>query len=173
MDEATGKTQPEPEDNRDPAAVGLGRREGLKSGTARAQGLTPMQGACKPGGQTGPVVKSPLDRIPKQIQQRDERIACCVVGRGTGNEAAPIRQVNGVPRICPILKRPIVRASIYQALKNRFQLGRRRYPESLADEHQHRPTRHTPPKRTRCRGRYSLSDRWRDSNQLPLSRSRP
>lgn len=42
--EATGETQPEPEDDgKDPAAVALGRKGGLKGGAARAAKLTPEQ----------------------------------------------------------------------------------------------------------------------------------
>ena len=41
VDEATGQRKPEPEDTRDPAAVSLGRRGGLKGGKARAEKLTP------------------------------------------------------------------------------------------------------------------------------------
>lgn len=36
-------TEGEPEDTRDPAAVALGRRGGLKGGKARAAALTPEQ----------------------------------------------------------------------------------------------------------------------------------
>jgi hypothetical protein len=43
VDEATGQAEPEPEDTRDPAAVELGRRGGLKGGKARAAKLTPEQ----------------------------------------------------------------------------------------------------------------------------------
>jgi hypothetical protein len=39
-DEATGEVKPEPEDTRDPAAVELGRRGGLKGGKARAKKLS-------------------------------------------------------------------------------------------------------------------------------------
>lgn len=44
--EATGeapKQEPEPEREKDPAAVELGRRGGLKGGAARAKKLTPEQ----------------------------------------------------------------------------------------------------------------------------------
>ncbi len=40
VDEATEGTPPEPEDTRDPAAVALGRRGGLKGGKARAAKLS-------------------------------------------------------------------------------------------------------------------------------------
>jgi hypothetical protein len=40
--EATGEVEPEA-DERDPAAVALGRRGGLKGGKARAASLTPEQ----------------------------------------------------------------------------------------------------------------------------------
>lgn len=40
VDEATGQSDP-PEDTRDPAAVELGRRGGLKGGPARAKKLSP------------------------------------------------------------------------------------------------------------------------------------
>lgn len=40
VDEATGQANP-PEDTRDPLAVELGRRGGLKGGKARAEKLTP------------------------------------------------------------------------------------------------------------------------------------
>jgi hypothetical protein len=40
VDEATEGPKPEPEDTRDPAAVELGRRGGLKGGRARAKRLT-------------------------------------------------------------------------------------------------------------------------------------
>lgn len=40
VDEATGETPPEPESNKDPAAVSLGRRGGLKGGPARAKKLS-------------------------------------------------------------------------------------------------------------------------------------
>jgi hypothetical protein len=43
VDEATGERKPEPADTRDPAAVSLGRRGGLKGGKARAAKLTPEQ----------------------------------------------------------------------------------------------------------------------------------
>lgn len=43
VDEATGQAEPEPEDTRDPLAVELGRRGGLKGGKARAAKLTPEQ----------------------------------------------------------------------------------------------------------------------------------
>jgi hypothetical protein len=39
-DEATSEVKPEPEDTRDPAAVELGRRGGLKGGKARARKLS-------------------------------------------------------------------------------------------------------------------------------------
>jgi hypothetical protein len=42
--EATGEVEPEPEDDgKDPAAVALGRKGGLKGGAARAAKLTPEQ----------------------------------------------------------------------------------------------------------------------------------
>jgi hypothetical protein len=41
--DATGETPPEPDDAKDPAAVALGRKGGLKGGVARAAKLTPEQ----------------------------------------------------------------------------------------------------------------------------------
>lgn len=42
--EATGETpEPEPDDGKDPAAVALGRKGGLKGGKARAEKLTAEQ----------------------------------------------------------------------------------------------------------------------------------
>ena len=41
VDEATGQGDAPPEDTRDPLAVELGRRGGLKGGKARAEKLTP------------------------------------------------------------------------------------------------------------------------------------
>jgi hypothetical protein len=41
--DATDEDKPEPEDTRDPAAVELGRRGGLKGGRARASKMTPEQ----------------------------------------------------------------------------------------------------------------------------------
>jgi hypothetical protein len=41
--DATDETPPEPDDGKDPAAVSLGRRGGLKGGKARAQKLTAQQ----------------------------------------------------------------------------------------------------------------------------------
>jgi hypothetical protein len=41
VDEATGQTEPLPEDTRDPLAVELGRRGGLIGGKARAAKLSP------------------------------------------------------------------------------------------------------------------------------------
>lgn len=43
VDQSTGEGDPEPEDTRDPLAVELGRRGGLKGGKARAAKLTPEQ----------------------------------------------------------------------------------------------------------------------------------
>jgi hypothetical protein len=43
VDAATGNAPPEPEDTRDPAAVALGRKGGLKGGKARAAKLTAEQ----------------------------------------------------------------------------------------------------------------------------------
>jgi hypothetical protein len=43
VDEATGETKPEPQPKKDPAAVELGRRGGLKGGKARAANMTPEQ----------------------------------------------------------------------------------------------------------------------------------
>jgi hypothetical protein len=43
IDLATGTAEPEPEDKRDPAAVALGRKGGLKGGKARAAGMTKKQ----------------------------------------------------------------------------------------------------------------------------------
>jgi hypothetical protein len=40
VDQTTGEGEPEPEDTRDPLAVELGRRGGLKGGKARAEKLT-------------------------------------------------------------------------------------------------------------------------------------
>jgi hypothetical protein len=41
--EAVGEAPPEQDDGKDPAAVSLGRRGGLKGGKARAAKLTPEQ----------------------------------------------------------------------------------------------------------------------------------
>lgn len=41
VDQSTGQGEPEPADTRDPLAVELGRRGGLKGGKARAAKLTP------------------------------------------------------------------------------------------------------------------------------------
>ena len=43
MDEATGQAEPQadPDEGKDPAAVSLGRRGGLKGGKARAKKLSP------------------------------------------------------------------------------------------------------------------------------------
>ncbi len=43
VSDATDEDKAEPEDTRDPAAVALGRRGGLKGGRARADKLTPEQ----------------------------------------------------------------------------------------------------------------------------------
>lgn len=43
VDDATAEDKDEPEDGKDPAAVSLGRRGGLKGGKARAAKLTPAQ----------------------------------------------------------------------------------------------------------------------------------
>ncbi len=43
VSDATDEDKPEPEDTRDPAAVALGRKGGLKGGRARADKLTPEQ----------------------------------------------------------------------------------------------------------------------------------
>jgi hypothetical protein len=43
VSDATDEDKPEPEDTRDPAAVTLGRKGGLKGGRARADKLTPEQ----------------------------------------------------------------------------------------------------------------------------------
>jgi hypothetical protein len=44
VDEATGEASPiDPDAGKDPAAVALGRRGGLKGGKARAEKLTPEQ----------------------------------------------------------------------------------------------------------------------------------
>lgn len=40
VDEATGETEPRPEPTKDPAAVELGRKGGLKGGPARAAKLS-------------------------------------------------------------------------------------------------------------------------------------
>jgi hypothetical protein len=41
--EATGEIEPEPDDGKDPAAVALGRKGGLKGGKARAAKMTPKE----------------------------------------------------------------------------------------------------------------------------------
>ncbi len=41
IDIATGEAKPEPKDERDPAAVALGRKGGLKGGKARAKKMSP------------------------------------------------------------------------------------------------------------------------------------
>ncbi len=41
--DATDEDKPDPDDGKDPAAVSLGRRGGLKGGKARAARLTPEQ----------------------------------------------------------------------------------------------------------------------------------
>ncbi len=41
--DATNDAPPEPDDHRDPAAVALGRKGGLKGGKARAASLSPEQ----------------------------------------------------------------------------------------------------------------------------------
>lgn len=43
VDEATSERKPEPVDTRDPAAVALGRKGGLKGGKARAAKLSPQK----------------------------------------------------------------------------------------------------------------------------------
>jgi hypothetical protein len=44
VDLATGeKTEPDPDEGKDPAAVALGRKGGLKGGKARAATMTPEQ----------------------------------------------------------------------------------------------------------------------------------
>lgn len=44
VDIATGETkEPNPDEGKDPAAVALGRKGGLKGGKARAESLTPEQ----------------------------------------------------------------------------------------------------------------------------------
>lgn len=44
VDEATGEAEPfDPDAGKDPAAVALGRKGGLKGGKARAERLTPEQ----------------------------------------------------------------------------------------------------------------------------------
>ena len=43
IDLATGEAKPEPEDTKDPAAVALGRKGGLKGGKARAAKMTKKQ----------------------------------------------------------------------------------------------------------------------------------
>ena len=46
VDEATGAVEPfDPDAGKDPAAVALGRRGGLKGGKARAEKMTPEQRA--------------------------------------------------------------------------------------------------------------------------------
>ena len=46
VDEATGKTPKlDPDEGKDPAAVALGRKGGLKGGKARAEKMTPEQRA--------------------------------------------------------------------------------------------------------------------------------
>jgi hypothetical protein len=43
VDEATGAAEPESYEGKDPAAVALGRKGGLKGGKARAAKMTPKQ----------------------------------------------------------------------------------------------------------------------------------
>jgi hypothetical protein len=43
VDIATGQAEPEPDRGKDPAAVALGRKGGLKGGKARAAKMTPSQ----------------------------------------------------------------------------------------------------------------------------------
>lgn len=43
IDIATGQAKPEPEEKKDPAAVALGRKGGLKGGKARAAKMTKKQ----------------------------------------------------------------------------------------------------------------------------------
>ena len=43
IDMATGQAPPEPDNGKDPAAVALGRRGGLKGGKARAANMTKEQ----------------------------------------------------------------------------------------------------------------------------------
>jgi hypothetical protein len=43
VDEATGEPQPDKESGKDPNAVALGRKGGLKGGKARAAAMTPEQ----------------------------------------------------------------------------------------------------------------------------------
>lgn len=43
VDEATGEAPPAPDADKDPAAVALGRKGGLKGGKARAAKMTPEQ----------------------------------------------------------------------------------------------------------------------------------
>jgi len=43
VNDATDQAEPEPDPGKDPAAVALGRRGGLKGGRARAAKLTPEQ----------------------------------------------------------------------------------------------------------------------------------
>jgi hypothetical protein len=43
VDDATSENKPDPDDGKDPAAVALGRKGGLKGGKARAAKLTPEQ----------------------------------------------------------------------------------------------------------------------------------
>jgi len=43
VDMSTGNAPPDPEPTKDPAAVSLGRRGGLKGGPARAAALTPAK----------------------------------------------------------------------------------------------------------------------------------
>lgn len=46
VDEATGEAPPfDPDEGKDPAAVALGRKGGLKGGRARAEKMTPQQRA--------------------------------------------------------------------------------------------------------------------------------
>ena len=45
MDLATGEVAPKTDDGKDPAAVALGRKGGLKGGKARAANMTPDQRA--------------------------------------------------------------------------------------------------------------------------------
>lgn len=45
VDMATGECPPDPKPEKDPAAVALGRKGGLKGGKARAEGMTPERRA--------------------------------------------------------------------------------------------------------------------------------
>lgn len=69
MDLATGEAQETPADTRDPAAVALGRKGGLKGGKARAAKMTRLRsGRRQPNTPLGLVggLKSPKDEATQQ-----------------------------------------------------------------------------------------------------------